>query len=213
MSSDTGKATLSLQGIFNSIAASYERKGPRFFSHFGKRLVDHMHFPHGARVLDVATGRGAVLFPATECVGPEGKIVGVDFSSGMISETAAEVVQAGIGNVLMHQMNAEQLEFPDDSFDTVLCGLSLWFFPNPNRALKEFFRVLRPGGHVGLTTFAKDSPIQQIYVPALRRHLPPPKDGEPAPPRFDSAEQLILALEQAGFGGIMVKTEELRFRL
>ena len=97
MSSDTGKATLSLQGIFNSIAASYERKGPRFFSHFGKRLVDHMHFPHGARVLDVATGRGAVLFPATECVGPEGKIVGVDFSSGMISETAAEVVQGGRG--------------------------------------------------------------------------------------------------------------------
>jgi hypothetical protein len=49
----------------------YDRVGPRFFSHFGRRLVALAQIPSGAHVLDVATGRGAVLFPAAECVGPD----------------------------------------------------------------------------------------------------------------------------------------------
>jgi len=212
MNSEPGKANAGLLGVFNSIAASYERRGPRFFSHFGERLVERMRIASNAHVLDVATGRGAVLFPAAACVGERGQITGVDFSSAMISETAAEVDGLKIRNIELRQMDAGNLEFPDSTFDYVLCGLSLWFFPNPQQALQEFFRVLKPGGRAGLTTFHKDSPIQQVYVPALRRHLPPAKDaGTVSPPRFDTAEQLDSALRQAGFNGMQIEAEERDF--
>ncbi len=208
MTSESGKENAGLQGLFNSLAASYERKGPRFFSHFGRRLVERVNPVAGAKVLDVATGRGAVLFPAAERVGPQGAVAGIDFSSRMITETAAEVAAAAIGNVRLQQMDAEHLEFRSDSFDYVLCGLSLLFFPNPHRALRELYRVLKPGGSVGLTTFAKDSPIQQVYVPALRRHLSLPQDGTAAPPRFDTKEELRSAVSEAGFTRVVAETED-----
>jgi ubiquinone/menaquinone biosynthesis C-methylase UbiE len=47
----------------------------------------------------------------------------------------------------------------DASFDRGLCSFALWFFPQPHRALHEFFRVLKPGGRVDLTTWAEDCPF------------------------------------------------------
>ncbi len=61
-------------GVFSRGAATYDRVGPAFFSHFGRRLVELAQIPSGARVLDIATGRGAVLFPAAEAVGPQGQV-------------------------------------------------------------------------------------------------------------------------------------------
>ncbi len=53
-------------GLFDRVASTYDRVGPRFFSHFGRRLVELAQIPSGADVLDVAAGRGAVLYPAAD---------------------------------------------------------------------------------------------------------------------------------------------------
>jgi len=58
--------------VFDRAAATYDRVGPRFFSHFGRRLTELAELAPGMRVLDVAAGRGAVLFPAAEKVGAAG---------------------------------------------------------------------------------------------------------------------------------------------
>ena len=58
---------------FDRVAATYGRVGPRFFAHFGRRLVELAQIPAGADVLDVATGRGAILYPAAGRVGPRGR--------------------------------------------------------------------------------------------------------------------------------------------
>src|SRR5438046_7804840 len=68
-------------------ASSYSHTGPSFFQYFGKELVDFAPIPSGARVLDVATGRGALLFPAAEKVGQRGEVVGIDYSKGMVETT------------------------------------------------------------------------------------------------------------------------------
>ena len=52
-----------VSGLFDRAANTFDHVGPRFFSHFGRRLVELAHIPIGAHVLDVATGRGAALFP------------------------------------------------------------------------------------------------------------------------------------------------------
>ena len=159
-------------GVFDRAAATYDRVGPQFFTHFGKRLVDSARLVPGQEVLDVATGRGAVLFAAVERVGPSGRVRGIDFSADMVRETMVDIRTAGWQHVTMQQMDAEQLDFEAASFDAVLCGFALWFFPHPYRALDQFFRVLRPGGRVGLTTWTEDCPFLTWFQRELTDSLP-----------------------------------------
>jgi 2-polyprenyl-3-methyl-5-hydroxy-6-metoxy-1,4-benzoquinol methylase len=74
---------------FNTVAAEYDA-GPGCFAHFGRRLVTAAEIQPGQRVLDVASGRGAVLFPCAEQVGQTGEVVGVDLADEMVRATNAE---------------------------------------------------------------------------------------------------------------------------
>ena len=152
MSAEEHSSQEGIVGVFSRAASTYDSYGPRFFAQLGQRLVEVSHITPGADVLDVATGRGAVLFAAADQVGPDGRVIGIDLAENMVRETTAELQSTGRQNVEMHQMSADQLDFPDGSFDDVLCGFALWFFPQPHHTLQEFFRVLKPGGRVGLTT-------------------------------------------------------------
>src|SRR5512140_3367880 len=99
-------------GVFSRAAPTYDRIGPRFFAHFGRVLVERAQLTPGAAVLDVAAGRGAVLFPAAQQVGTGGRVIGIDLSAEMVRETAAEIRNSGWQHVEMRQMDAEQLDFP-----------------------------------------------------------------------------------------------------
>src|SRR5687767_15049653 len=136
---------------FNTIADGYDA-GPGCFAHFGKRLVTTAEVQPGQRVLDVASGRGAVLFPCAERVGHTGEVIGVDLADEMVRATNAEAAQRGIsGRVQI--MDAEHLDFADSIFDRVLCGFGIMFFPNQVRTLGEFRRVMKPGARVVLSTW------------------------------------------------------------
>ncbi len=88
-----------LADFFGRAAPTYGDVGPRFFSRFGRRLVEVARLPAGARVLDVATGMGAVLIPAAEAVGPQGQVVGIDLSPSMVEETRREIEKRALSNV------------------------------------------------------------------------------------------------------------------
>ncbi len=75
-----------IEQIFDEAAESYDRIGPTIFSKFGIRLVELMNIAPGARVLDIATGKGAVLLPAACRVGSEGHVIGIDISSNILRE-------------------------------------------------------------------------------------------------------------------------------
>ncbi len=77
--------------VFSQAATIYDRIGPGIFSYFGQRLVDLAEIKAGANVLDVAAGRGALLFPAAAKVGPNGHVTGIDFSPDMVRETAKDI--------------------------------------------------------------------------------------------------------------------------
>lgn len=146
-----------LSDIFTRSSPTYDQIGPKFFSYFGEKLVQYADLQKGSSVLDVACGRGAVLFPAADAVSPEGEVVGIDIASGMIEQIKQEILSRKIVNSRVIEMDAERLDFPNSEFDYVLCGLCLFFFPNLKGALEEFWRVLKPGGNIVASTFKRQS--------------------------------------------------------
>ena len=139
-------------GVFDRASDSYDHIGPMIFSYYGKGLVEFANIRKGSRILDVACGRGAVLLPAAEAVGKFGVVIGIDLSKGMLTRLEADLEKRRIRNATIHLMDAEDLRFQDTSFDHVLCGFSLFFFPNLGVALDGFFRVLKPCGIIAVST-------------------------------------------------------------
>jgi O-methyltransferase/aklanonic acid methyltransferase len=200
--------------VFSQAATIYDRIGPGIFSHFGRRLVDLAEIKAGANVLDVAAGRGALLFPAAAKVGPAGHVTAIDFSLDMVRETAKDIESQKLHRAEIRQMDAEQLDFPDASFDWVLCGFALWMFAEPARVLQEFYRVLRHGGRIALSTWAADNPSQVWCNEVLRPYAPAPASKAAAlkdDPKFDTPLQLETALRDAGFSNIQITQEEKDF--
>ncbi len=156
-----------MEKTFDDAAISYDRVGPSIFTRFGERLVEHMPLAPGARVLDIATGKGAVLLPSARRVGPEGRVIGIDPSSAILHETERLVRAEGLTNVELRKMDAEHLEFPDQSFDAVTCAFAIFFFPDLDAALHEMYRVCKPGGCIAITNFNKTPPPFNPGVPIL----------------------------------------------
>jgi len=100
------------------------------------------------RVVEIAAGSGLVTFRAAAAVGPNGHVTATDISGEMVARGMANATSMGISNVTFQRMNAEELEYNDDSFDRALCSLGLMYMPDPLAAMREMRRVLRPGGRV-----------------------------------------------------------------
>jgi O-methyltransferase / aklanonic acid methyltransferase len=191
---------------FSGIVAPDYGVDARFFPAMGRRLVERAHNPAGARVLDVAAGRGAILFPAAEQVGAHGQVIGIDLAEAMVRATAAEIDRLGLTNVEMRQMDAEQLELDGATFDGVLCGFALFFFPQLDRALAEFYRVLKPGGKFGATTFGETDERLEWYEQLLTAY----KISRPIPVTqpLEKPAELEAALNRTGFTGIQIIAED-----
>jgi ubiquinone/menaquinone biosynthesis C-methylase UbiE len=196
--------------VFNQAAATYGRIGPAIFTYFGERLVDLLEIADGAHVLDVAAGRGALLFPAAAKVGSTGHVTAIDFSPDMVAETAKDIESQKLHHAEIRQMDAEQMNLPDVSFDRVVCGFALWMFDHPARVLQEFYRVMNRGARAGLSTWAADNPSQVWCHEVLRPYVPAPAAAK-GDFRFDTPVELETALQQAGFVDIRITVEEKDF--
>lgn len=159
-----------IEEIFDGAASRYDRTGPNLFQRSGERLVELLALKTGERVLDVATGIGAVLIPAAQRVGSNGRVVGIELSSAMLGEAERAARARGLSNLDLRKMDAEHLEFMEHSFDVVACGFALFLFPSMEAALREMYRVCKPGGRVGLTVWGKDpfDPAWKMFSEQVR---------------------------------------------
>ncbi len=113
----------------------------------------------GDRVLDVATGTGDLAFREAAAVGPEGRVVAVDSCVPML-EVARRRQH---GAVDFQEGDATNLRFPDASFDVVTIGFGLRNVADRGQALREFRRVLRPGGRLMVLDFS--TPNSKVLRP------------------------------------------------
>jgi SAM-dependent methyltransferase len=196
-----------IAGVFGRSAATYDTVIP-FFATFGRLLGEAAGLTEGERVLDLACGRGACLRFAAKAVGPRGFVLGIDLTEPMVTATAADLRAEGIANAEVRVGDAERLDLPDASFDVVLCGFGVFFFPDPAAAFAECRRVLRPGGRVAASTFVSGWG-GYAWADEVAREMG--RDPQPLRSPVRLAEGLRAALLQAGFDEISSVKRQARF--
>src|ERR1700751_4649361 len=120
----------------------------------------------GGRVLEVGVGTGISL----PQYAPHLRIFGTDISEAILSKAKQRVTDLRLKNVEgLAVMDAEKLEFPDNSFDVVMAQYVVTAVPNPEAALDEFARVLRPGGElIILTRVSADDGVRRVIEQSLQ---------------------------------------------
>jgi phosphatidylethanolamine/phosphatidyl-N-methylethanolamine N-methyltransferase len=133
-----------VEGVYEKIAKVYDLTfGPTL--HPGRLIaLDRMGIRSGDKILEVGVGTGinASLYPRN-C-----HVTGIDFSAKMLLKARERVVKKGVKNVLLHEMDATNLAFADESFDIVYAPYVISVVSDPLRVVSEMRRVCRPGGKI-----------------------------------------------------------------
>ncbi len=102
----------------------------------------------GESILDVGCGAGVDTIVAAIMVGPSGKVVGIDMSSDMVERARQNLSRTNLKNVSFLESSGEDLTLPDEDFDVVISSGVFNLIPDKLKALKEVFRVMKPGGRL-----------------------------------------------------------------
>ncbi|MDX2062943.1 MAG: arsenite methyltransferase [Bacteroidia bacterium] len=109
--------------------------------------TQHAGIEPGMTVLDLGSGAGNDVFVARQLVGPNGKVLGVDFTPAMVAKARQNADTLGYNNVEFREGDIEHLPIGGGTIDTVVSNCVLNLVPNKAQAFAEIFRVLKPGGH------------------------------------------------------------------
>jgi len=132
---------------YDAVTEQFDFFTERLTSPLAARLVSLAEIKPSDSVLDIGTGTGVVALLAAKKIAEDGKVHGIDLSEGMLATATAKAEKFGLEEkVKFSQMDAENLEFEAGTFDAVVSLFALLHFPNPLTALKEIYRVMRPGG-------------------------------------------------------------------
>jgi demethylmenaquinone methyltransferase / 2-methoxy-6-polyprenyl-1,4-benzoquinol methylase len=141
-----------VRAMFDRIAVIYDRLNSVMTAglhhHWRARAVELAAVAPGDRVLDVATGTGDLALALAARVGPDGEVVGSDFSERMLSLARAKATGSRGGAVRFELGNALHLPYQDESFDAATVGFGARNFSDLAMGLREMVRVVRPGGSV-----------------------------------------------------------------
>ena len=169
------------------------------------RLVKFAEVDSGEYVLDIGTGTGVAAITAAKS---GARVSGLDLTPSLLDQARKNAVIAGIEDIVWTEGDAENLPYPDASFDVVLSQFGHMFAPRPDVAVAEMRRVLKPGGRVAFATWPPEHLTGRLFA-FIARHSPPPPPGLAPPPQWGNpsmiTERLAASFEAPFFArGIMV---------
>lgn len=186
---------------WNETATEYVRL-MRQLEPYGFDLVARLDPKVREIVLDLATGPGEPAMSIARMVGPEGHVTGIDLSEKMVDLATRVARERRIPNATFRVMDAEQLDFPGDTFDLVTSRFGFQIFTNPEGVAKEARRVLKPKGRIGLTVWStaeKAQAINAVVGPMLEFAEPDETGYLPTPFELGAPGEMSKLLRDAGF--------------
>jgi len=187
---------------------------PTLFTPWAEDLVDRMALRPGEHVVDVACGTGIVARLAAHRINPGGAVTGLDLNPGMLSVARSLPPPADV-TMEWREGSAMTLPFANATFNVVLCQQGLQFFPDRLAALREMYRVLVPGGRLGLSVWRplRQNPYMAALGDALERRVNAEvATGMRTVCSMGDAEALRSLLLQAGFRDARISIQILVMR-
>ena len=165
------------------------------------KLIKFSNIKTGEKVIDIACGTGLVTFRVAERTGEKGFVLGTDISDKMVDLASLLAAKKKYLHVKFERMDAEELSVDDNTFDVALCALGLMYVPDPLKAMKEMWRVIKPGGRAVTAVWGKRDHCgwAEIFEIVDKR-----VSSEVCPMFFNTGNDRVLEkyFTAAGFSGI-----------
>jgi ubiquinone/menaquinone biosynthesis C-methylase UbiE len=188
---------------WDSMAKHYEETAHPFTARFAEAALARIAVTPETRLLDVATGTGALALAAGRA---GAQVLATDFSPGMVARVTAH----GLPNLEGRAMDGQALDLPDASFDAVFSVFGVMMFPDWRKGLAEMARVTRPGGHGVVATWRSEGAATHLLLSQLVRELFPDREWKSSLPEGlkTLGDPVLLAAEMvlAGYRAPEVET-------
>jgi ubiquinone/menaquinone biosynthesis C-methylase UbiE len=212
MSTKTPNEVLAAWETSSQYWTKYQSLISAMFAQLTTALIDDVR--PGLSVLDVGGGSGEPSLTIAPIVGPSGSVTYTDPSAGMVKAARDEAERQGLTNIQFHQCPADQLPFPDNSFDLGVSRLAAMFFPDVAASLREILRVIKPGGKISFVVWAarEFNPFFRVVTEILEKFIPGEAEDEntSAAFRFALPGKLAKHLEEAGATSVTERNLEFR---
>lgn len=179
-------------------------------------MIEHLQLQPGQTVLELAAGPGDTGFLAAEQIAPGGTLISSDANQAMLDLARRRAEAQGVTNVEFKQLELEWLDLPTAAVDAILCRWGVMLVVDPESALRECRRVLRPGGRCVLAVWDRieTNPWTGILVGTLVElgHFEPAGPGQPGMFALAGPGLLEDRLADAGFTGIRVESVDMTRR-
>jgi ubiquinone/menaquinone biosynthesis C-methylase UbiE len=172
----------------------------------GEALCEAVDLRSNQRVLDVAAGNGNATLAAARRFA---EVVSTDYVPALL-DRGRDRAHAERLAVTFQQADAEDLPFPDASFDVVLSTFGVMFTPKQEQAARELIRVARPGGKIGLANWTPEGFIGQLFK-TIGKYVPP-APGVKSPALWGSKAHLELLFGERGAVAAQSKTFVFRYK-
>ena len=169
-----------VKGVFDSVASKYDLMNDLMsvgiHRLWKKATVQMSNLKANGSVLDVAGGTGDLAILFSEIVGNQGEVFLTDINEKMLEIGRDRVLDSGLLNVKSLVADAEELPFPDNSFDCISIAFGIRNVTNKDKALEEFYRCLKPKGRLLVLEFSKPesnllSDLYDLYSFNVLPHL------------------------------------------
>ncbi len=150
--------------LYAEFAPLYDKVFGKIFFARLRRVIEALDIPRGAKVLEVGAGTGT-SFPAypRHC-----EVTGIDLAPDMLSRAQDKILENDWSHISVMEMNALDLEFPDNSFDYVMAFHVVTVVPDPIRMIQEAKRVCKPGGKIVIVNhFTSRFPLLGFFTEAI----------------------------------------------
>lgn len=188
---------------WNDLAKHYEETAHPFTARFAEAALARVEITPQTRLLDVATGTGALALAAARA---GAQVLAVDFSPGMVTRVTAH----GLPNLEGRTMDGQALDLPDAAFDATFSVFGVMMFPDWRKGLAEMARVTRPGGHGVVATWQSRGAATHLLLAEVVRELFPDREWRSGLPEgltfLGDPERLSAEMVAAGFTAPDIET-------